>query len=53
MAPRYETFLRSVQVRPERIPDPHRYPFSIPAIHTLGTLAAAGAFFRELFADGD
>jgi len=38
MAPRYETFLRSVQVRPERIPDPHRYPFTIPALRRLQTL---------------
>jgi len=38
MAPRYETFLRSVQVRSERIPDPGRYPFTIPALRRLQTL---------------
>jgi predicted ATPase len=38
MAPQYETFLRAVQVRPERIPDPDRYPFTIPAICALRSL---------------
>jgi len=33
--PRYETFLRSVQIRPERIPDRQRYPFTIPAVRAL------------------
>ena len=35
MPPRYETFLRSVQIRPERIPDRQRYPFTIPAVRAL------------------
>jgi predicted ATPase len=38
MPPRYETFLRSLQVLPERIPDPGRYPFTIPALRRLRTL---------------
>jgi predicted ATPase len=38
MPPSYETFLRAVQVRPERIADPGRYPFTIPAIRALRSL---------------
>ena len=38
MTARYETFLRSVQILPERIPDPGRYPFTIPALRRLRTL---------------
>jgi predicted ATPase len=38
MPPRYETFLRSVRILPERIPDPGRYPFTIPALRRLQTL---------------
>jgi predicted ATPase len=36
--PPSQTFLRAVQVRPERIEDPDRYPFTIPAIRKLRTL---------------
>jgi hypothetical protein len=38
MPPRYETFLRSLQVLPERIPDPNAFPFTIPAIRSLRSL---------------
>jgi predicted ATPase len=33
-----ETFLRSLEIRPERIADPDRYPFTIPAVRTLRRL---------------
>jgi len=38
MPPRHETFLRSLQVLPERIQNPDAFPFTIPAIRTLRSL---------------
>jgi len=35
---RYETFLRSLEVLPERIPDPKAFPFTIPAIRSFRSL---------------
>ena len=35
---RIDTFLRSVTLVPERVPDPKRYPFNLPALRHLETL---------------
>ncbi len=53
MPPRYETFLRSVQIRPERIPDRQRYPFTIPAVRALEEQGALDLDTRITFLLGE